>query len=168
MALIECPECAGKVSSYAQSCPHCGFPMIITQAPMVGSPLTDKIASLQEGEIFELGEWGSPNTKTAIKWIVLKRTKNLRLIISKDCVDFLQYHFEQGEICWENSSLHKWLNGEFYEVAFNDDEKSIIPNIMTVKQNIDIWYDFEDHWALDKVFLLTPSEFEHHMQTEAL
>ena len=27
MALIECPECGGKVSNSAVSCPHCGFPI---------------------------------------------------------------------------------------------------------------------------------------------
>lgn len=27
MALIECPECSGKVSDLALSCPHCGFPV---------------------------------------------------------------------------------------------------------------------------------------------
>ena len=27
MALIKCPECNGKVSSFAIICPHCGFPM---------------------------------------------------------------------------------------------------------------------------------------------
>lgn len=27
MALIQCPECYGKVSDKAASCPHCGYPM---------------------------------------------------------------------------------------------------------------------------------------------
>lgn len=27
MALIECPECGGRVSDKAKSCPHCGFPL---------------------------------------------------------------------------------------------------------------------------------------------
>ena len=27
MALIRCPECGGEVSSKANNCPHCGFPM---------------------------------------------------------------------------------------------------------------------------------------------
>lgn len=27
MALIKCPECAGNVSSAADACPHCGFPI---------------------------------------------------------------------------------------------------------------------------------------------
>jgi hypothetical protein len=27
MALIDCPECKGRVSDLARECPHCGFPM---------------------------------------------------------------------------------------------------------------------------------------------
>uniref|UniRef100_UPI0022E37EEB tyrosine-type recombinase/integrase n=1 Tax=Enterocloster aldenensis TaxID=358742 RepID=UPI0022E37EEB len=32
MALIQCPECEGKVSDRASSCPHCGFPLSTTAA----------------------------------------------------------------------------------------------------------------------------------------
>ena len=32
MALIECPECRGKVSSSAVACPHCGFPVKVSRA----------------------------------------------------------------------------------------------------------------------------------------
>ncbi|HEX9580645.1 MAG TPA: hypothetical protein VF970_06015 [Gemmatimonadales bacterium] len=27
VALIDCPECSERVSSYAWACPHCGFPV---------------------------------------------------------------------------------------------------------------------------------------------
>ena len=27
MALMQCPECGGKVSSFAAACPHCGYPI---------------------------------------------------------------------------------------------------------------------------------------------
>ena len=27
MSLIRCPECNKDVSSYAESCPHCGYPI---------------------------------------------------------------------------------------------------------------------------------------------
>ncbi len=31
MALIECPECGGKVSDQATTCPHCGYPIMDKQ-----------------------------------------------------------------------------------------------------------------------------------------
>lgn len=33
MALIECPECGGKVSDKAVSCPHCGYPIETKSEP---------------------------------------------------------------------------------------------------------------------------------------
>jgi len=31
MALINCPECKKEISDKAESCPHCGFPLIQVQ-----------------------------------------------------------------------------------------------------------------------------------------
>jgi transcription elongation factor Elf1 len=33
MALIDCPECKGKVSTEAMTCPHCGYPMSSDASP---------------------------------------------------------------------------------------------------------------------------------------
>src|ERR1043166_4918945 len=40
MALTECPECAGSVSSLAAKCPHCGAP-VIASSPLMGTPSQD-------------------------------------------------------------------------------------------------------------------------------
>lgn len=42
MALIQCPECEGKVSDRAQACPHCGFPISIQQVPHKSSSTKTK------------------------------------------------------------------------------------------------------------------------------
>lgn len=39
MALIECPECAGALSSTAVSCPHCGYRSASTEPPKSRNPL---------------------------------------------------------------------------------------------------------------------------------
>ena len=47
MALINCPECNGQVSSQAPACPHCGFPInqaVQTTAPAAVSPETTTTA----------------------------------------------------------------------------------------------------------------------------
>ncbi len=38
MALLTCPECDGKVSSFADKCPHCGYPF---QEATTGSTVTE-------------------------------------------------------------------------------------------------------------------------------
>lgn len=44
MALIQCPECEGKVSDQAPVCPHCGFPLIQTSTTPNTTP-TDQPAN---------------------------------------------------------------------------------------------------------------------------
>ena len=40
MAITQCSECGGKVSTTAQACPHCGAQVGATEAPTVLRPLT--------------------------------------------------------------------------------------------------------------------------------
>lgn len=39
MVLIECPECAGALSSTAATCPHCGYRPTLSTPPRSRSPL---------------------------------------------------------------------------------------------------------------------------------
>ena len=41
MALIQCPECEGKVSDQAPVCPHCGFPLA---GPAAAAPASESMA----------------------------------------------------------------------------------------------------------------------------
>jgi hypothetical protein len=38
MALINCPECGKQVSTEAQACPACGYPIAEKQTPMPAAP----------------------------------------------------------------------------------------------------------------------------------
>lgn len=53
MALLNCPECGGYVSSYAMKCPHCGCPMevirrLIEEEKAISCPL--QASSLDGGQ----------------------------------------------------------------------------------------------------------------------
>lgn len=39
MALIECPECAGALTSTASACPHCGYRPPLATPPRSRSPI---------------------------------------------------------------------------------------------------------------------------------
>ncbi|MCX6899432.1 MAG: zinc ribbon domain-containing protein [Verrucomicrobia bacterium] len=43
MALINCPECAKQVSTSAQSCPSCGYPIAASQTPKAPPPNSDEL-----------------------------------------------------------------------------------------------------------------------------
>lgn len=63
---------------------------------------------------------------TSIKWLVLEENDDELVVIASECLDNLPYHERREDITWETCSLRKWLNGEFLNTAFNDDERPAI------------------------------------------
>ena len=67
---------------------------------------------------------------------------------------------------WKDSAVRAWLNGEFYDGAFTDDEKALIAE---TKIKTDV-FDFDTYTTLsevtdDKVFLLSGVEFAKYVVT---
>ena len=55
MALIECGECKKEVSIKANSCPHCGAPLVsVCGAIMVGDKLTARLATRKKLQLQSL------------------------------------------------------------------------------------------------------------------
>ena len=89
-------------------------------------------------------------------WEVIN-TSSETLLISRDIIDSQKYDEQEDKyvefngglkyasaVTWEESSLRRWLNSEFYNTAFSSDEKTIIKNVSS-----------------DNVRLLTSSEAEN-------
>lgn len=79
-----------------------------------------------------------------VDWRVLKTDGDTALVVSEYALDYLPFD-ENGGSEWAESSLRSWLNGEFYESAFSDEEKALIINT-------------SNGGATDKVFLLSLEE----------
>lgn len=79
------------------------------------------------------------NNKEPIEWVVLERDKINReaLLLSKYILDAKCYDdraMKEEEIFWGDCTLKNWLNSEFINFAFNDDEKMrIIEHSYTIK-----------------------------------
>lgn len=85
--------------------------------------------------------------KKPIKWIILEQKGGEILLLSKYILDNYydeRYDGSGNKITWDNCTLRKWLNEEFYNTAFNDNEKKKI-----VKSNIINWKT----WARDLINL---------------
>ena len=86
---------------------------------------------VSEGDIIELGSYKqSKNLKgnwdvSAIDWIVLDITEDKVLLLSKNGLTYRAYS-ENSNSSWDNSSLRGWLNQEFVQTAFSNEELSII------------------------------------------
>lgn len=88
-------------------------------------------------------------TVTPIEWQVLKQEGNKALLITKAMSPLFMRPFDSKSNVWADSEIRRWLNGEFLDTAFTDDEKAAI-------------YETElpDVGTKDKVFLLSIEEAE--------
>ena len=80
------------------------------------------------GVYFKFGRYPQNNgdTKEPIEWLVLDVSGNGALPISRYGLDCKQYHAEYVDTTWEDCDLRKWLNNDFLEVAFSDEEQKKI------------------------------------------
>ena len=85
-----------------------------------------------------------------IEWLVLKVNNGTALLISKYGLDCQKYNEHDAEVTWQNCTLRKWLNNDFYNTAFSENEKSLIKDTIMVTDN---HADYITE-TQDKVFLL--------------
>jgi len=103
------------------------------------------------GNIVTFGTYpqtASGTDSTPIEWLVLDydAANNHTLLISRYGLDAQQYSAKEESTLWETSSVRKWLNDEFYNVAFvNEEKQSIILTKLDNKTN-------------DRLFLLSKQE----------
>ncbi len=107
------------------------------------------VPSVREEEFFTFGSY--PQTDdgdddSPIVWQILSKKGNKALLISQYALDNLPYNTENIDVAWENCSLRSWLNDEFYNHAFNSDEKAYIIKPDDASKNT------------DNVFLLSSSD----------
>ena len=101
-------------------------------------------------------------SKNPIEWIVLDVLSDKALLLSKYILDCMPYNSQFEETTWEKSSLRKWLNNDFYDFAFDENDKKLI-----IKSNVknDIKYFGEVKGGadtVDKVFLLSLDEVKKY------
>lgn len=113
------------------------------------------------------------NGNEGLKWTVHKIKDGKALLLCDTCIEAMPYNNEDSDNSWTNSDIRNWLNGEFYNSAFSDGEKSIIveTEISTGRlsdaegHTIGETYG-EDEITTDKVFV--PDLKEFWMVTEEL
>mgnify|MGYP003298130088 CR=1 FL=1 len=98
------------------------------------TPLPEGVVELSDAKVGATVLFGSyeQDNKTGngaekIQWYVLDRKGDEVLLFSKYLLDVKAFHSDYVEyITWEECTLRTWLNNDFYNTAFTDDEKAII------------------------------------------
>ncbi len=132
-----------------------------------------EIKEIKINDVIEFGSY--PQTKEGdtfkvepIKWRVLEINNGQALLFAERILDVHRFDIKTNN--YANSEIRKWLNEEFYNKAFNEEEKSRI--LITSVDNSEIstnpntepnkWNDGKNKYACentnDKVFLLSEQE----------
>ena len=128
-----------------------------------------ELAKWEVGKIYILGSYYQSNGifKEPVEWIVLARSKNKALLISKYVLDCKQYNEYNVAVSWETCTLRKWLNKEFLNATFNEKEQGKIQT--TCIQNPgNLRFNISGGNATDdKIFLLSIEEAEEFFKSDS-
>ncbi|MCL2199320.1 MAG: helix-turn-helix transcriptional regulator [Defluviitaleaceae bacterium] len=107
--------------------------------------------TVKEGDIINLGNH---------QWKVLHVNVDSAFIISETTIGKAPYD-DRESTTWENCSLRKYLNGEFYDTFNHTDKSRIIKTKLTDRNNP--WYGTKyGNSTFDKIFLLSYDEVIRH------
>ena len=132
--------------------------------PLVSNDeLKKKLSLLNVGDTFTFGMYEQDgsivNGMEDIKWRILSKNRNEMLVISDAVLDFKIYDdYSNDTITWELSSIRQWLNSDFINTAFNEEEKSVIQNAKVENNTNDDYGTDAGNDTSDKVFLLSLEE----------
>ena len=85
--------------------------------------LKNELSKLQVGDRFTYG-----NYHGEIEWRVLEKDSESLLVVSEFALDTKLFDEEGKTNDWNTCSLKKWLNSEFFDKAFDSENKSLIEN----------------------------------------
>lgn len=108
------------------------------------------------GDVVKMGRYEQDNETgngdEEIEWIVIDSKQGKALLVSKYILDQQIYGTKNGtdkiQNQWMNSTLRLWLNNDFYNESFNEQEKKIIMDTETSRQ----------YSVYDKVFILSEED----------
>ncbi len=122
-----------------------------------------RFSNLNVGDTLTFGRYPQSSANAApepIEWKVLAKENGRLLVISQNLLDCKPFHIKFESTSWAHSTLRKWMNGAFYDTAFNTEEKNRIPAVrVSIGKNVwDASAFGED--TMDKVFLLSVTQFK--------
>ena len=132
-----------------------------------GSPLP---ASVGVGYTFRMGRYEQDNNLNngpeMIEWRVLAVQGDRALVTSKYALDYKAYQDGLDAATWENCSLRKWLNGDFYYSSFTDAEKNQI--VLVTNDNPDNPQFRTDggNSTQDRIFVLSYDEAQKYFKSD--
>ncbi len=118
------------------------------------------------GEYYQYVTEDKDPVKTPIEWLVLEKSGNKMLILSKFALDCQPYENSFSKRSWSSCSLRAWLNTVFLPNAFSDLEKCNILYTHLPNENESSIFSSDKKSTYDKVFPLSKSEVQKYFHTD--
>lgn len=119
---------------------------------------------LKKGDFVLLGNYEqngiSSDGQEPLEWIILSKNDTEMLLFSKYIIDYQAYNTTDEDVTWGNCTLRSWLNTDFYNTVFSDEEKSIIKRSKISNDKIPE-YENDNYETYDNVFILSLEDLEN-------
>ena len=145
--------CDGYSSDYSVS--HCDGGIRPSLRINLLSPyvkLGDKVNVSVKGSEWDTVIFGKYDGK-AINWRVLNITGDYAFLVSDKTIIKFDYGYKGGE--WKNSEIREWLNKDFINDSFTDNEKKMIRKSVVKNKDNPFYKTSGGEDTTDKVFLLS-------------
>jgi len=126
------------------------FALLLVLSACDTSSEPSPFSSAQVSDIIHLG---------GLEWRVLDVQNNRALVISEHILSRRVWHYEQQLLTWEPSEIRQYLNSQFINDTFSEEERAFIVET-TLVNNINPWYGSAGGGAdtADRIFLLSLDE----------
>ncbi|MBQ1375847.1 MAG: hypothetical protein IIZ19_00800 [Clostridia bacterium] len=98
------------------------------------------------------------NGEEPIVWRVLAVDGSRALLISEKALDCRPYHKRWTRVTWQDCDLRTWLNHDFYDAAFDSEEKAAIAETVVIAEDNLATGTDAGSGTIDRVFLLSIGE----------
>ena len=134
--------------------------LLLVLAASFGCAQAQALDGAVVGSTVTFGNYEQGNGQVPIEWIVLDRQEERALLLSKCALDAKPFHeVEDRTVTWAECTLRAWLNGDFYNSAFSDEERARIVQVTNATANAPD--------TQDCVFLLSLDELNAYFPDEA-
>ena len=124
------------------------------------------LSSIKAGDVITFGSFEQDNNTSNgaedIEWIVATVEDGRALLLSKYLLYSMPYN-SAGDIAWEESDIRNWMNGEFYNEAFDESEKASIYEVELETKEPGYARNIT---TKDHVFLLALSDLGKYFESE--
>lgn len=125
-------------------------PTAINRTPSEVEAELTAMADSQVGDVVAFGRY---------TWYVADKTDDICTLLCQGTVAEMAYNDSKTDITWENCSLRRWLNEDFYNSKFSDGEKAAIISTHYTFTEADSTYETDcGNDTDDKVYLFSYSE----------